>query len=205
MPTRRELLQAGLAISVVPWTPRSEAGATGAAQGPDAAGAHVHSIYRVVSDVRFPEGAALAREAERLGASVARIRGDVTDFWFHDLSIQWKTRPLAVAGLTAHGPLFCLERWGWDHGLRVVYRGSHRTHGREIEHVISGPAATIDRARELSWETDQWARGVAHLVTTCPIESGLPETLTLARSATRQPDEPHEPLVSWVIAARRRA
>jgi hypothetical protein len=158
--------------------------------------------------MRFPEEPAFAREAARLGASVVRIRGDVTDLWFHDLSVQWKTRPVAVAGLTAQGPLFCLERWGWDHGLRVVYRGSHRTQGRGIEHVISGPGATVGRARRLSWDAAQWAPGVARIVTACPIESGLPETLTIARSADRQPDEPDEPdepLVSWVIAARHRA
>jgi hypothetical protein len=154
--------------------------------------------------MRFPEEPAFAREAARLGASVVRIRGDVTDFWFHDLSVQWKTRPVAVAGLTAQGPLFCLERWGWDHGLRVVYRGLHRTwRAGEVEHVLSGPRATIGRARKLPWDATQWARGMAHLVTACPSESGLPETLTIARPASRQPDEAHEPLVSWVIAPRR--
>ena len=58
------------------------------------------------------------------GVPVTRFRGDITDFWYRDLSLLWRERPVAIAGATTHGPLFCLERWAWDHGLRVTYRGA---------------------------------------------------------------------------------
>ena len=41
---------------------------------------------------------------------------------YRDLSQRWKAGAVAIAGVTTHGPLFCLERWGWDHGLRLAYR-----------------------------------------------------------------------------------
>ena len=88
----------------------------------------VHHLYKVVADVRFAhsaQGRAFSVEAERFGADIVRIEGDITDFWFNDLSLRWKDGPAAIAGLTEHGPLFCLERLGWDHRMRVVFRHEH--------------------------------------------------------------------------------
>jgi hypothetical protein len=48
---------------------------------------------------------------------VHAIRGDITDLWFHDLDLRWKQGPAPIAGLTTHGPLFCLERLAWGKGI----------------------------------------------------------------------------------------
>ena len=206
MPSRREFLQTGLAVSVFPLALPTNPDATETPRRAHPVMGDVHAIYRVVSDVRFPEGALFAREAERLGASLVRIEGDITDFWFHDLSVRWKTEPLAVAGLTAHGPLFCLERLAWDHGLRVVYRGSHRALDDDrVEHAWSGPPATIAGARGVPLGRPEWARGVARLVTSCPMASGVPETLATPEGVRRRREQSSEPLMSWVIAPPTRA
>ncbi len=76
----------------------------------------------MIFDERFPASVAFGEEWKARGAAVHAIRGDITDLWFHDLDLQWKKRPVAIAGLTAHGPLFCLERLAWDRGMRVVSR-----------------------------------------------------------------------------------
>jgi hypothetical protein len=49
--------------------------------------------------------------------------------------------------MTTHGPLFCLERWAWDHGLRVVARTEHAvaTAG-EADTLISWVIAPVRRA-----------------------------------------------------------
>ena len=65
------------------------------------------------------------------------IRGDITDLWFHDLDPQWKKQPVAIAGLTAHGPLFCLERLAWDHGMRVVSRVEQGSRDQDCEPLIA--------------------------------------------------------------------
>jgi hypothetical protein len=83
-------------------------------------------FFSFVYDVRFHDAALLASKAERSGLPVTRIFGDITDFWFDELSLKWREAPVPVAGFTAMGPLFCLERLGWDHGMRVVFRGVHR-------------------------------------------------------------------------------
>src|SRR4029077_11130772 len=84
--------------------------------------ARPESLYTVLCDERFAESVAFAEEMSRRGIPVTRFRGDVSDFWYRDLSRRWKADPVAIAGVTTHGPLFCLERWGWDHGLRIAQR-----------------------------------------------------------------------------------
>ena len=90
-------------------------------------------LYTVLCDERFAESVAFAEEMSRHGTPITRFRGDITDFWYRDLSQRWKAGAVAIAGVTTYGPLFCLERWGWDHGLRLAYRrdlsvaGEHET------------------------------------------------------------------------------
>jgi hypothetical protein len=122
MHSRREFLQAGIAASILP-VAVPERLRSAAAQVPlSLLSPSGDRPVWLVCDVRFAQAAALASDAERRGQSVARIDGDITDFWFNELSLRWKEAPIAVAGLTAEGPLFCLERWAWDCGLRVVAR-----------------------------------------------------------------------------------
>jgi hypothetical protein len=120
MTTRRDFLQMALTAPVLPASlrlPLSD-------RRTDVLSAHADlgSLYTVLCDERFEESVVFAEEVSRRGTPVTRFRGDITDFWYRHLSRRWKTDPVAIAGVTAHGPLFCLERWGWDHGLRVASR-----------------------------------------------------------------------------------
>ena len=123
MASRREFLQAGLAASVLPIA------ASAGESAPEALD-KAPSFYKVVFDERFPASVAFAGEMKKLGMPVHGIKGDITDLWYYDLYERWKQGPVAIAGLTAHGALFCLERLAWDHGMRVVYRA-------DVEPLIS--------------------------------------------------------------------
>jgi hypothetical protein len=158
------------------------------------------SLYCLVCDMRSASSRAFASEAERLGISVARTDGDITDFWFHDLSQRWKAAPVAIAGLTGHGPLFCLERFAWDHGLRVAFRGTHRElETGYIEHAITGPFPTIAAAHTHLAGVD-WASRLARLLNSCP--AALDASSTTIRGALPDGERFHadDALVSWVIA-----
>jgi hypothetical protein len=110
MANRREFIQTGIAASVLPVL------ATAKELLPES------QFYKVIFDHRFPASREFAAETEKLGVPVYGIHGDITDLWFHDLYHRWKQGPAPIAGMTAHGPLFCLERLAWDHGMRVLYR-----------------------------------------------------------------------------------
>ena len=131
MTTRRDFLQLALTAPLLPASlrlPSSDSRTDSLARTRSST-----SLYTVLCDERFAESVAFAEDMSRRGTPVTRFRGDITDFWYRDLSQRWKADPVAIAGVTTHGPLFCLERWGWDHGLRVAHRqdlsvaGEHET------------------------------------------------------------------------------
>jgi hypothetical protein len=131
MASRREFLQAGIAASVLPM---AVAGSNVAPSG------RVDRVtfYKVIFDERFPASVAFGEEWKARGAAAHAIRGDITDLWFHDLDVRWKKQgPAPIAGLTAHGPLFCLERLAWDHGMRVISRVEQESHDADGYPLIS--------------------------------------------------------------------
>jgi hypothetical protein len=141
MNSRREFLQAGIAASMLPLA------AAGSSLSPSQRDERA-SFYKVIFDERFPASVAFGVEWIARGAAVHAIRGDITDLWFHDLDLQWKKRPVPIAGLTAHGPLFCLERLAWDHGMRVVSRVEQDARDGDGERLISWVIAPRNEHKE---------------------------------------------------------
>ncbi|MDR3722717.1 MAG: hypothetical protein P4L00_14055 [Candidatus Acidoferrales bacterium] len=197
MASRREFLQIGVAALALPisaragLSPANSAAAGESAQTP---------LYKVIFDERFATSRAFAGEVKRLGASVYGIKGDITDLWFNDLDARWRKEPVAIAGLTEHGALFCLERLAWDHGMRVVYRADHtyRADGY-MEHELSGSEVMLREAVNLSSSGADWSSRVASLLTRCPAVRAQASKLTVVTPAAKQAGDP-EHLVSWVIA-----
>jgi hypothetical protein len=201
MTNRRDFLQIGIAATALPL----------ATQAARAAGIEIGAtrtepleLYKVVYDSRFPESLAFARRAAKLGVPTHAIEGDMTRFWYDDLYHRWKQGPAAIAGLTAHGPMFCFERLAWDQRMRVVFRAEHRPSGGRVEHELSGPVAMLDDACGAVAERD-WSARMADLVTQCP--SGRVEIAGAAATsrAGTGPRHGEESLYSWVIAPAHRA
>jgi hypothetical protein len=120
---RRDVLQGGIAATALPML----GGAAWQAPWPAASGLlHPDSVYKVILDQRVVKAIPTGHELSRLGLVVSSIGGDVTKLWYDDLYPRWRESPVVVAGVTAHGPLFCLERLAWDFGMRVVMRADHR-------------------------------------------------------------------------------
>ena len=117
MTSRREFLKAGLTASaLLPVGARADFAVV------EGASAATVPLYKVLYDTRFPASVAFARRAAARGLALQAIAGDMTRFWYDDLYHRWREAPTAIAGLTAHGALFCLERLAWEQRMRVVYR-----------------------------------------------------------------------------------
>ena len=194
MTSRREFVKAGLTASaLLPVAAR--AGVAAVADTPRA----TVSLYKVLYDTRFPASVAFARRTAARGFAVHAIAGDMTRFWYDDLYHRWRQEPAAIAGLTAHGALFCLERLAWEQRMRVVYRGEHaRAAGGCVAHRFEAPAP-LTRAAVAATAGAAWAADLADVVADCPGDRAQPGT---ARSLTVQalhvPTSEH--LFSWVIA-----
>jgi hypothetical protein len=79
-------------------------------------------ILGVVYDTRFHESRVFAERSRALGLRAHAIAGDMTRLWYDEIYPHWQQRPTALAGLTAHGPLFCFAELARDVGMRVVFR-----------------------------------------------------------------------------------
>jgi hypothetical protein len=201
MASRREFLQIGVAALALPISAR---GISPAFEGLAGETARV-PLYKIVFDERFPASRGFADEAKSLGAAVHGMKGDITDFWFHDLYARWKRGPAAISGLTAHGPIFCLERIAWDQRMRVVFRADHRYRDDgTIEHALSGPESMLHEAASLHNVSTDWARRMANLVNRCPAERSQSSQTNIVASTAKDASDPDH-LISWVIAPVNRA
>ncbi|HUI81362.1 MAG TPA: hypothetical protein VLY24_25730 [Bryobacteraceae bacterium] len=194
MASRREFLQAGVAASMLPI-----AGLAGTSSAP---AVETLPLYKIIFDHRFPSSREFAAQARTLGLAAHGIEGDITDVWYHDLSLRWIQEPVAIGGLTAHGPLFCLERLAWDHRMRVVFRGQHTVsaNGR-MEHALTGPQTLLGDASLLAGRPG-WASSVADLMARFPVSRADTCDRTIV-TPTRAAGLDSEPLFSWVIAPKK--
>jgi len=110
MPNRREFLQTGIAVSLLPLLSRN---------GFSAAAPRAFDL--VVVDQRFPQARDFAQQAREAKLDCVAIQGDITDFYFHDLSLRWNRCPTTIAGLSTKAALFCLEMLARDRGMRLAY------------------------------------------------------------------------------------
>lgn len=161
-----------------------------------------HGLHCVVIDDRHAESVAFAQESHRLGTGGRLTHGDVTRLWYEELHAQWRRQPVAIAGLTAHGPLFCLERWAWEHGMRVVLRiDHHRSVQGVTRHLVAADGAPTLLQRRLDAAGTEYPVAAARAAHRCVQGryqvSSPPGVLCAA-------DDP-EPLISWVIAPLQRA
>lgn len=100
-------------------------------------------LFKFVYDTRHAASTALAAQlATSLGADhLHAMRGDITPFWYHQLQLLWQRQPVAVAGLTEAGPLFCLQQLATQYGLRVMWQQQQRNEdGTALVSWIIAPA-----------------------------------------------------------------
>jgi hypothetical protein len=158
-------------------------------------------FYKVIVDSRIAESVRFGERMSELGATVYAIAGDITDVWYQDLYPRWKQEPVAIAGLTEHGPLFCLERLAWDHQMRVLFRAEHAFAPGCVSHQLSIPVDTDAAALHGSAE---WATATANLISAC--RSATPRlTPTSVTTAATADESERDPLYSWIIGPVSRA
>jgi hypothetical protein len=193
MTNRREFLRIGITASALPFANQA-ARAAGVGAGEPV------RLYKVLYDRRIPASVAFARRAASLGVPTHAMEGDMTRFWYDDLYYRWRDAPAAIAGLTAHGPLFCLERLAWDQKMRVVFRGEHRpVDGGWVRHELSGPEPML-RDAEAAVHARSWSARLADVVTRCPRGASEIGAATASTRAVLEMPADADSVFCWVIA-----
>jgi hypothetical protein len=161
-------------------------------------------------DSRFRCCRAFADALARRSVATAAFNGDVTHVWYTKLDPAWRVRPMRIAGMTTEGALFCLERLAWDHGMRVVYRGSHRPQSDgSTDHVLEASARQPQGLAQRHGTAEGWPSDVVSLISRLsdplPISpaqhAGIEQHRFRSRPGRNRTDL-DAPLFSWVIAPR---
>ena len=157
-------------------------------------------LYKVLVDQRYPSATDFSVEAMSLGAATTVLHGDVTDIWFRDLCPQWKTRPVAIAGMTSGVALYCLTELARDAGLRAVYVAEHVSEaGVLMRHAAVGPDEMVARAGNLALAGRRWSSAAARIVMESP--RGKLSAVSSERLVKLFREGEHSrALTSWVIA-----
>lgn len=151
--TRRSILALGAAIP---------AGLCMAA--PALAGSALrHDIRYVVTDRRFLQSVLFGAALEAKGARRLDVTDGLTRAWRDTLAPLWRSRPGAVAGLTAASVRDCLVEQARGCGHRLVLSGHH-----QLEHdggfAVHSFSAIEPIHHTLARASDTWPMQLAHLV-----------------------------------------
>jgi hypothetical protein len=203
MTNRRQFLKIGLATSTIPLAAK--------ASGTSAFGAFPADkalpFYRVIVDERYEESIEFGKAMEERGYDTYLMKnGDLTKFWVEHLNAIWEKEPVAIAGLTKFGPLFCLEQLGRTYGARQVYRGDHFYEQGKITHKLKGPEKMLANSNNfLSFGNEKLAgQTVAEMMLDC--EAGTTAIVDSIRSEQVNHQSiltdalPEDNLVSWIVA-----
>jgi hypothetical protein len=195
MTNRREFLQIG--VTATAW-PFASSAVRATAQIPATESV---ALYKVIYDRRFGASIAFGERAAALGLTVHAIEGDMTRFWYEELYHEWKKGPAAIAGLTAHGAMFCFEQLARDQSMRVVFRAEHKFGASGIEHALTGPLTMLRDGLALNDRGEAWAECMADVVSHCPQgRAEISHRAAATTTAARDGRADAESLYSWVIA-----
>jgi hypothetical protein len=193
MASRREFIQAGFAA-----TAAASVAGTSTQAAESAAVAAPYRIHKVIYDGRFAEPVRFAKAAEALGLPTHAISGDITALWYGELDGLWREEAVAIAGMTRHGPMFCLEMLARDHGMRLVYQAEHQIADAEVRHTVSGALPSLRRSGGLIEAGAAWPERMASLVADTPVEPALRGAVDVV-TRTEAGGAAEEPLFTWVI------
>jgi hypothetical protein len=194
MTSRREFLQIGITATAWPLAPAAVRAAGEISSAP-------LPLYRAIFDRRFPASIEFAERAQALGLATHGIDGDMTRFWYDELYHEWKKGPAAIAGLTAHGAMFCFEQLARDQGMRIVFRAEHKLGTAGVTHTLTGPLAMLGESMALNDRGRRWAACMADVVAHCSRGRAEISTAAAVSADAKSEHDGAEPLYSWVIAA----
>ena len=199
MTSRRKFIGLGIGAAVLPgltqaaeWSSMGWAEAKGLGRLP---------LYKAIYEKAYAPAQGFAARMQQRGVVSHGIDADITGVWFNDLALQWRRRPVAIAGLTAPAALFCLEQLAWDHRMRVAFRATHTQRpGGAIEHRIQAPQTLMPQIRQSLDAEPGWGALMADLAMHCPLPGTSVATELAVDTHVVVDDLAAGPLVSWVIA-----
>jgi hypothetical protein len=131
MRNRRELLRAGISVSVLSAIPAGLAWCT-------AIGAHARVA---MIDRNLPGAAGMVTSLGRFSTGLHIFAGDPGRLWMYTIEPALRTGSVSLAGFTSAATLFCLQYLSRDYGLELAAR---RGGAVPLERLASGQSELVD-------------------------------------------------------------
>jgi hypothetical protein len=194
MTSRRQVLGAGLALTVMP----ALGDCTTRRASPEPLS---RPVGHLLVDARFSDAVAMAAHAATAPDAVTTIGRDALGLW-HELLLPAVQDGIIIgfAGVTTPHGLFLMQTLAADHRMRVVYRAEHRPAEQGVvRHGLSGPASLLSRVARPSAVGD-WRLQFGGALRACPA-AGRALTRTVLTQDVGASDR-DETLASWIIMPR---
>ena len=147
-------------------------------------------------DLRGIEGQRFGHSALNWGAEVLKIPADPGRLWFEQVKPRLLETSPRVIGYSTLGSLFCLERLGWDEGLRVNLRIEHRPlSDNKWSHAYHGRIPSWSRFLLQGAVTDF---GILAARVAFECRDGLADCTHAA--PLHHPEQRGDAMVTWVLA-----
>jgi hypothetical protein len=159
-------------------------------------------LSAVVYDTRFPESVLFAERCSALGLETLAIEADMTRLWYDRIYHRWKRGAAPIAGVTAHGPMFCFAELARDVRMRVVFTAAHHLADAHVGHALSGPQPMVAEALSVCGRQAGFGAAMAEVVTRCPMGRCEIADASIG-TVPKEPDE--DALYTWLIAPATRA
>lgn len=191
MANRRQVIGAGLALTVMP-------GAGKSLSLREPSGPAPIPVGRLVVDTHFPDAVEMAAQAATLGSIATALERDVLGLWHDDLLPAMRgSRLAAFGGITTDTTLFVVRTLAADQRMRVVYRSDHACpEGGVMRHVLAGSARTVSGIAGLAGAGD-WRQQFGQAFGACHAAGRSMRRTVL--TASEPADLRQTSLVSWVI------
>jgi hypothetical protein len=125
----------------------------------------------------------------------------MTAVWYHDLYHRWREGPVAIAGVTARGALFCFEQLARAERMRLVFRAEHRpVNGGVVQHRVEGPITVVSDALRLASSGTAIGPCMAEVIAACPARPVETATTVVSSTASLRLPDGEDALYSWIIA-----
>jgi len=161
--------------------------------------ARLLDIQAVLFDERYPAARMFGHAASSLRLPSFGFDGDLTALWTDEIYPRWLRRPTAIAGLTNHQSLICLEGFARLYDSRLIFRCEHSLSSTAQERIVHATKA-ISESDLVGLAGSSWPVALAQLVSRMTPGGG--PLLKLGTSQSPAIDNAGGCLFSWVIAPR---
>jgi hypothetical protein len=156
-------------------------------------------IGKYFHDANLDFGRRFADELARNRVDSSGVLDNWTNVWSREIDPIWRKQPMAIAGVTQHGPMFMLTQLAQRHGMRLVYQAEIIQRGRDCGIRVQGLNSMSDSCGLVGADA---ARLPEDLAVSFLSVSGVnvPRSMRFAASSGQTAGSEEDPVYAWIIA-----